>query len=1185
MERTINFFKRKWVLELIGVLFLALLIWFIGPLVAIAGVAPLESELARGITIGLLVSVWLIYRILAYRFSRQRDQKLMADLAGNDAADSVHGTEAAAEAELDVLNRGFEEALALLKTSGRKQQRGTQFLYEMPWYAIIGAPGSGKTTALINSGLHFPLAERLGKHSVKGVSGTRDCDWWFSDEAVLLDTAGRYTTQDSHKEVDASAWQGFLQLLKKYRPRRPLNGVFVAVSVSDLMQQTEEELRQHAAAVRRRIMELNDRLGVQLPVYVLFTKTDLIAGFNDFFANLTEDERSQVWGETFLRTESANDNSAEHLQQFGRGYDELVERLVQRRLKRMQEERDVQRRAAIFDFPQQMMLFKAVATDFLRATFSTNRYEEPFLLRGVYFSSGTQDGTPIDRIMSVLAANFRLDRQAVPLLSGRGKSYFLTKLLKQVVFPEAELVGTDPRIERRYRLMTLAAYGATFAFVAIAALVWSISFTANKMAIAEVDKQIEAYRASNIVARDARTGFLALLPKLDALQAAADVYRQAGWSTGFGLDQGDKIGSGVDMAYQRLLREGFAVQIVQRLQQRMQGDEGANLDVLYQLLRVYLMFGEPQRLDSKVAQPWIKLDWEQMFATDPETQAKLQTHLDNLLALPLDPVAIDNNFVGAVRNKLSQIPLVNQVYSRFKSEALFDHSRDLIVAAQLAPNGGRVFVAANGKELDSIVVPGVFTAYGYTELFLKKGMSYVKEASEQNWVLGVETGNSLTEIDRLYGDFKRLYLADYQKAWDGVLAGVKFRPQAGTSQLVDTLDLLSRPDSPLKLLLELVEKNTSLSKLSADLAESLSKAAGGIAVPEAATQKLLAVAKQSEQGIDPVKALEAYFEPFNAQVRGAADRPAPIASALASIKNLHDYLMQIGSASNAGGQALSTEAAKAAGGGIDPLQAAKMEFARLPGPIAASLNALTATGGQQIKSGAKNQLNEMLKTAVAIPCKAALSGRYPFAKNTPQDVLLADFGKVFAANGIVDQFFNANLKPFVDIAAVQWQELKSDNALGLAPASIRQFQIAAKIRDAFFPGGGAVPQVQFELKPLALDDRVGTFRLNIEGQELVYRHGPEQLTKFQWPGSNNSAGVRVVFETLDGKQVSRAKDGAWALFRMFDEFNIEPTGLPDRFNLTVQVEGFSARFELHAASVNNPFGISEYQSFRCPEAL
>jgi len=295
--------------------------------------------------------------------------------------------------------------------------------------------------------------------------------------------------------------------------------------------------------------------------------------------------------------------------------------------------------------------------------------------------------------------------------------------------------------------------------------------------------------------------------------------------------------------------------------------------------------------------------------------------------------------------------------------------------------------------------------------------------------------------------------------------------------------------------------------------------------------------------------------------------------------------MQIGSAPNSGGQALSTEAARFAGGGIDPLQAAKMEFARLPGPVAQSLNNLTSTGGEQIKSGAKGQLNDMLKTAVAMPCKNALSNRYPFTRSSSQDVLMADFAKVFATTGIVDQFFNANLKPFVDTTALQWLELSSDKALGLSPVAIRQFQLASKIRDAFFPTGGAIPQVQFELKPVALDARVGTFRLNIEGQELVYRHGPEQLTKFQWPGTNNSAGVRVVFEALDGSQVSRSKEGAWAMFRLFDDFNIEPTALPDRFFLSVQIDGYSARFELRAASVNNPFGIRDYQGFRCPEVL
>ena len=38
---------------------------------------------------------------------------------------------------------------------------GRQFLYQLPWYIFIGAPGSGKTTALINSGLQFPAGGKV----------------------------------------------------------------------------------------------------------------------------------------------------------------------------------------------------------------------------------------------------------------------------------------------------------------------------------------------------------------------------------------------------------------------------------------------------------------------------------------------------------------------------------------------------------------------------------------------------------------------------------------------------------------------------------------------------------------------------------------------------------------------------------------------------------------------------------------------------------------------------------------------------------------------------------------------------------------------------------------------------------------------------------------------------------------
>jgi type VI secretion system protein ImpL len=162
--------------------------------------------------------------------------------------------------------------------------------------------------------------------------------------------------------------------------------------------------------------------------------------------------------------------------------------------------------------------------------------------------------------------------------------------------------------------------------------------------------------------------------------------------------------------------------------------------------------------------------------------------------------------------------------------------------------------------------------------------------------------------------------------------------------------------------------------------------------------------------------------------------------------------------------------------------------------------------------------------------------------------------------------------------------MSAEKPLGLAQATIRQFQLASKIRDAFFSAGN-MPTVQFELKPQLLDNNVGTFRLQVEGQEAVYRHGPEESVSMKWPGPNTSQGVRMVFETLDGRQVSRSKDGTWAFFRLLDEATIVQGDAPEKFTLTFQLQGMSASYELRAASVNNPFNLQDMQGFRCPEAL
>ncbi|HSW22315.1 MAG TPA: type VI secretion system membrane subunit TssM, partial [Burkholderiaceae bacterium] len=226
LTRLLGLIFNRWTLLALLLLALMGVIWIIGPLIAIGEARPLDSERARWIAIGivLLVTALLIGwgRWSARRGNAQVVQQLVAAPPGK----------AAESADMAAVRERFTGALQVLRNARfgaaagtgfwhqLGQRLGGRYLYQMPWYMIIGAPGTGKTTALRNAGLQFPLAARMGEQAVRGVGGTRNCDWWFTDRAVLIDTAGRFTTQDSDQATDKATWSGFLNLLKRSRPRQ-----------------------------------------------------------------------------------------------------------------------------------------------------------------------------------------------------------------------------------------------------------------------------------------------------------------------------------------------------------------------------------------------------------------------------------------------------------------------------------------------------------------------------------------------------------------------------------------------------------------------------------------------------------------------------------------------------------------------------------------------------------------------------------------------------------------------------------------------------------------------------------------------------------------------------------------------------------------------------------------------------
>ncbi|MBV8913942.1 MAG: type VI secretion system membrane subunit TssM, partial [Acetobacteraceae bacterium] len=602
-------FRNRWVRTFLGAAVLSILVWFFGPLIGIGAAHPLDTQFVRILVVACIFVFWLVWNLLQTIRDHKREKALAEGLVSEPDAAAKEKERATSE-EVALLTDRLKEAMTTLKKS--KLGGSKKKLSMLPWYMFIGPPGAGKTTALINSGLKFPLAEKEGPTALRGVGGTRNCEWWFTDEAVLIDTAGRYTTQDSQADIDSAGWLGFLKLLKKHRRRQPVNGIIVAISLSDLSLLSEEERIAHAKAVRRRLRELNEELGVRAPVYVLFTKADLIAGFVEFFDNIGKEEREQVWGATFAVDDGKDPDGA--VARFGPEFNLLLARLNDRMLERVHQEPDIRRRRLIYGFPQQVASLKDVANDFLQECFRPSRLEPRSLLRGVYLTSGTQDGTPIDRLLGTMAAEFGLPRQAVASFSGTGRSYFLTRLVREVIFGEASLVSTDPKVERRIRWTHRGAYALAALVLLLLGAAWTNSYFGNRELIAQVHAATTRYteQYQELAKRGpADTDLPAVVPPLDTLKSMRGGYGEKDLATPvaltFGLYQGAKLGIAATDAYTNALNRLLLPRLLSRVETRLQANMN-NLDFLYQTLKVYLILGRQGPLDKDLVTQWIGAD-------------------------------------------------------------------------------------------------------------------------------------------------------------------------------------------------------------------------------------------------------------------------------------------------------------------------------------------------------------------------------------------------------------------------------------------------------------------------------------------------------------------------------------------------------------------------------------------------
>lgn len=1200
MKKLVGWIFNGWVLAVLGLIALSLLIWIVGPLVAVGDTRPLESATARWILIVAIAAVYLLHKAWRAWRARRANQAVVAQLLAGASKDAAAPADDATSAELKTIAERFDAALKTLKNarfgkpgqgmSGLSARFGQRHLYELPWYVIIGAPGSGKTTALLNSGLEFPLAAKMGEASVKGIGGTRNCDWWFTSEAVLIDTAGRYTTQDSHRDTDQKAWGGFLSLLRKSRPRQPVNGVLVTVSVPDLLTKTPAERDQQAAAVRARVQELHQQLGIRFPIYLLVTKADLLAGFMDYLGDAGKDQRQDPWGFTF----PYDQRQVGELARYDGEFDALEKRLTDGLIDRLQSERDPQRRARIYGFPQQFAGLRHVLKEFVDKVFSGSQFEEHPLLRGVYFISGTQEGTPIDRMLGSVARTYRLERMPLPANQATGKSFFLQRLLREVVFGEADLAGTHLKWERRRSVLALGGYAAIGVLTIGAVAAFTISYLNNREYVKQVATKVGAVRQLvQATPNRASSDVLVLLPALAATQAlAVEEERSVPWSHGFGLYQGRKLDSAAQRAYRRMLVDALQPRLALRVEEHLKGSND-NPELQYEALKTYVMLHDPEHFDADALKLYVLADWEANLPRDvgPEQRTALESHLDAMLSQgpAVSPLPVDKALLAQTRARLAAVPLAQRIYSRIRREGVPPDVPEFTVAKAAGSSAALVFRRGSGQPLTRGIA-ALYTYDGYHRGFQKQVERTTRQlADEEGWVLGVtdaERAGTLRDplaMSRLADDVRRVYLTDYAKTWEGFVNDIRLLPMGGLPQSVQMARVLSAPDNPLVPLLRAMVKETTLA---ADEAKGTvqkveDRAASTIQRSREELARMLG-GKSASTAVAPGARIESIvddrFEGLRRLVKaGPNGAPSPIDGTIALVGEFY-ALMTATDTAIKGGNAPPPS---------DVPNKIKAEAARLPEPLRSLLDTLSMAGSSAALGATRANLSNSVNAGIGEFCRQAVNGRYPFARASRNDVTQDDFARLFSPGGLFDEFFQKNLASFVDTNTRPWSFRQlGDARMGTDSGTLGQFQRAAAIRDTFFRSGGRAPGLRLDFKPVEMDASISQFTLDVDGQLVKYSHGPQIPASVQWPGPRGSTQVRVQLQpALASGSSGLVTEGPWALFRLFDRLQIAPAGAPERFRVTFDVDGRKATFEVTASSVVNPFRLRDLAEFHCPGSL
>ena len=1084
-----------------------IIVWGLGPWLAIGDFKPFVSMSSRLMTSTILAILWLVGGSIYIFYSINiRSESETTEILPQEQEVS------------NTLIKSWQHTRQFLK----KHRAGSWWKpRQRHWLLLLGQTNTGKTTLLANSDIELSSPTQQTFSSIKP---TQFINWWVSNRTVFVDLAGKIALPQQKDDVPIKAWQRFLQALKRDRHNNLFNAVVFVIDVPTLVNSNPQDIQQYAERLSQQLQVLKS-FQSRLPILVVVSQCDRIAGFKEYFEDLGRDEREQILGFDITHTGHGT-LIAELLEQH---FAALTKQINEQLIWHLHQEQILIKRQAINEFPLQLEKLCKVLEGLLNQLPWSSKMD----LCGVYFTSSLQQHDAFNILAEPVQQTFRLSKITRPTTrSAEQKPYFIKDL-----FAHLDATNRFRSVQSLREIMPrLIALPIAAVIITLATVAWHFSYQANANAIMSV-----AEKVNSIPTPTKTTKNIPWLHRLDQLETTihhiSSQRRQPYHWTGLG--QGGNLKDEAVRTYNKLLTDKMQTYILDTLQQQIKQGIQDNTLKLYASLRIYLMLDNPKKYDRQSITHWFNHYWQQQYSKTPAIVNQLKKHLQELLQIPELKWPLQNKLIQQAQTTLQKTPLEKLAYLELQGQYR-------LVEVPIVEN------IPDSKAIDTSVlkIPEFFSADNFKAIYNQAIPTITQKLLRGDWVIGKTDTSSVSQSrqNQLTMQLRDLYLSNYVQAWDKIIPKIKFNTPTDMDQLQDALQLLTNKNSTLMQLLKLIVANATLKQ----------------------ANTLIPVKEQKNITL----------------LQNFVNRQPPYDAIQQKLKKLLLYVSEIDSAANGAkaGYNASIERLKKRGTD-DPIRALINASKQTQAPIKQWLNVITQSSWKIILGNAKKYLDSIWQSFVLPQYNSKVVNHFPVYTDATEEMSLADFTAFFGPDGTVDAFFTYYLKPFVDMSKKYWTWIKVDGiGINIPQKNLDMFNRAGLIQQMFFSSDLNSPSTKFSLRPVKMASNTQSFVMNLEGETVPFTLSSSPTIAIKWPGPKPGL-VTLRFTGELGQTQTRSFSGPWAWFKLLQLSNVATTRSAKRFRVTFSVGDYSADYVIVANSLINPFIPGIVEKFRCPNDL